>query len=342
MPSWESGGTMKYRIVIGMIAATVAAMGVTGASAQTGPGDAAAGKALWDGSQTQCRSCHGAKGEGGFGPPLAGRGLTAAEFRHAARMPWGLMPAYVGEQVSDQDLADFAAYFAGLPRVENPAPWRVPLVADSPVGQKTAAALGCAQCHGATFDVARGILGGTATGFAEFKDLVYDHIVAMPKMGIAEGNTPGQRLHMGNYSPLRISEQQLKIIYDWTRDDLGFRPFMEARLTSAGSGAGGADYVLKVANSGFKGRGPAAEDFTVTIALPDGVTIVRAGGEGYRGATAEGAVWHLAAFAPEEERRFTLTLSKPVAAGALKGNLSWAKPQPKTGVPLDRMNFVLR
>jgi mono/diheme cytochrome c family protein len=323
---------MKYPVIIGM----VAAMGVTGASAETG--DAAAGKALWDGSQTQCRSCHGAKGEGGFGPPLAGRGLSAAEFRHAARMPWGLMPAYAGEQVSDRDLADFAAYFAGLPRVETPAPWRVPLVADSPIGQKTAASLGCAQCHGATFDVARGILGGTATGFAEFKDLVYDHVAAMPRMGIAEGNTPGRRLHMGNYNPLRISEQQLKTIYDWTKDDLGFRPFMEARLTSVG----GADYVLTVANSGFKGRGPAAEDFTVTIRLPEGVTVVRAGGEGWRGAAADGAVWHLAAFAPEEERRFTLTLSKPVAAGALKGSLSWARPKPKTGAALDRMNFVLR
>ena len=340
LPSWESGGAMKLFLI------KLAVAGLFGAAAfaQGAPPDiaagpnAAAGKGLWDGIDTQCRSCHGAKGEGGFGPPLAGRGITAAEFRHAARRPWGLMPAYNGDQVSDQDLANFAAYLGGLPRVETPGPWRAPLVADSPIGQKTAAALGCAQCHGATFDVARGIMGGTATGFEQFKRLVYDHIVEMPKLGIAEGNTPGRRLHMGDYSPLRISEQQLKTIYDWSKNDLGFRPFMEARLTAAG----GADYVLKVANSGFKTKGPAAEDFTVTIALPDGVTVVRGGGEGWRGVTADGAVWHLAKFAPEEERSFTLTLSQPVAAGVLKGNMAWAKPAPKSGAKLDRMNFSLR
>jgi len=58
--------------------------------------------------------------------------------------------------------------------------------------------------------------------------------------------------------------------------------------------------------------------------------------------TAEGAVWHLAKFAPEEERSFTLTLSQPVAAGVLKGNMAWAKPAPKSGAKLDRMNFSLR
>jgi mono/diheme cytochrome c family protein len=52
-----------------------------------GAGDAGAGKALWEGSQTQCRSCHGLKGEGAFGPPLAGRGMTGDEFRQAARKP---------------------------------------------------------------------------------------------------------------------------------------------------------------------------------------------------------------------------------------------------------------
>src|SRR5579871_6438591 len=83
--------------------------------AQAG-GDAAAGKALWEGSQTQCRSCHGLKGEGAFGPPLAGRGMTGAEFHQAARKPWGIMPAYTEGQVSDADLANFAAYFASLPK----------------------------------------------------------------------------------------------------------------------------------------------------------------------------------------------------------------------------------
>ena len=170
-------------------------------------------------------------GEGAFGPPLAGRSLSAAEFRQAARKPWGIMPAFTGEQVSDSDLANFAAYLGSLPKAAEPGPWRFAVPQEGRLGQRTAISLGCAQCHGATFDIARGILGGRDVGFGQFKDLVYNHTVAMPKLGIAEGNTPGERLHMGNYDPLRIPDLQLKVIYDWAKNDLGFRPFLEARLT---------------------------------------------------------------------------------------------------------------
>jgi mono/diheme cytochrome c family protein len=324
------------------IAAMAVAVLATPVMAQ-GAGDADQGKALWEGSQTQCRSCHGLKGEGAFGPPLAGRGMTASEFRQAARKPWGIMPAYGESQLSDADLANFAAYFAGLPKPAEPGAWRVPMPDDTAkLGQRTAIQVGCAQCHGATMDIARGILGGTAVSFEQFKRLVYDHVNEMPKLGIAEGNTPGQRLHMGNYNPYRISEQQLKAIYDWTKNDLGFRPYLEARLSSAG----GSDYALKVENAGHKGKGPAAEDFTVHMMLPAGVTVVKAGGDGYKGVREDqGAMiaeWKLAKVSPEDEKIFTVTLSQAVVPGALKGSLTWAKPKPKTGAKLDQMNFTLR
>src|SRR5919108_6636946 len=74
-------------------------------------GNAQAGKALWDGPATQCRNCHGANGEGAFGPDLAGRGLTVAQFIRAVRQPWGIMPAFVESQVSDSEMADLVAYF---------------------------------------------------------------------------------------------------------------------------------------------------------------------------------------------------------------------------------------
>src|SRR5215469_4837877 len=239
------------------VAAIVFGVSVSPAFPQSG-GDAAAGKALWEGSQTQCRACHGQAGDGAFGPPLAGRGISAGEFRQAARKPWGIMPAYTDGQVSDADLANFAAYFAGLPKGAEPGAWRVPMPDGAKLGQQTAISLGCAQCHGATLDVARGILGGTGVDFAQFKRLVYDHVVEMPKLGIAEGNTPGERLHMGNYNPLRISQQQLKEIYDWAKNDLGFRPYIEARLRAVTTpSSGGADYALKVENAGHKGKGPA-------------------------------------------------------------------------------------
>lgn len=49
------------------------------ALAQGAP-DLAAAKNLWEGNNTQCRNCHGKTGEGAFGPDLAGRGLSAAQF----------------------------------------------------------------------------------------------------------------------------------------------------------------------------------------------------------------------------------------------------------------------
>ena len=333
------------QFVIGIL---VAGSMYSGAFAQGAGADVTAGKALWEGSNTQCRSCHGRLGEGAFGPPLAGRGLSATEFREAARKPWGIMPAFTQDQVSDAELANFAAYFAGLPKVAESGPWRFPVPEDGRLGQKTAISLGCAQCHGATFDVARGIFGGTALGFEQFKGLVYNHTVAMPKLGIAEGNTPGQRLHMGNYNPLRISEQQLQTIYNWTKNDLGFRPFLEARLTAAGNDGAGATYALKVENSGFKQKGLAAQDVAVNIVLPAGVTVIHATGDGYKGvhpdAAAKGDVaeWRLAKIGPTDERTFSVTLSSPVGEAGLKGTLSWAKPAPKTGAKLDVMNFALR
>ena len=325
------------------IGIVVAALMSSGALAQDQHPDAAAGKALWDGSNTQCRTCHGKEGEGAFGPPLAGRSLSAAEFRQAARKPWGIMPAFTGDQVSDSDLANFAAYLASLPKAAEPGPWRFPVPQDGRLGQKTAISLGCAQCHGATFDVARGILGGRDVGFAQFKDLVYNHTVAMPKLGIAEGNTPGERLHMGNYDPLRIPESQLKVIYDWAKNDLGFRPFLEARLTGDPAAA---TYTLKLENSGLKKRGPAAQDVMIDIALPLGATVVHATGDGYKGVhsdpatKADHAEWQLASIAPDEAHNFALTLSSP--AEGLKGSVCWAKPAPKTGAKFDVMNFAQR
>src|SRR5215467_7352276 len=103
--------------------------------AQTAP-DTSAGKSLWEGNDTFCRNCHGKTGEGAFGPDLAGRGLSAAQFQQAVRKPWGIMPAFVETQISDADLAGLAAYFASLPKVPQPAAWRYTAEASFPQGQK--------------------------------------------------------------------------------------------------------------------------------------------------------------------------------------------------------------
>ena len=171
--------------------------------------DIAAAKALWEKSNLMCKNCHGKEGEGAFGPDLAGRGLSPAQFRQAVRKPWGAMPAFVESQLSDAELAAMAAYFASLPKVSEPGHWLVPVAADKPHAQQLFATLGCGQCHGPVpprnFD-------GKVMDFALLKELVYNHTVAMPKL---EPQQPGWRLGMGNFDPLRLSEAQLKELFDW-------------------------------------------------------------------------------------------------------------------------------
>ena len=59
-------------------------------------GDPAAGKAVWALGNTSCRNCHGADGEGGLAPMLAGRRIPYARFLNYVRNPIGRMPSSAG------------------------------------------------------------------------------------------------------------------------------------------------------------------------------------------------------------------------------------------------------
>ena len=111
------------RVLIGLVflASSLAAQQ---ASAQGNP---EAGKAAWSGNAIWCRNCHGDNGEGGLGPDLAGRKLSFEQFQHAVRQPWGIMPAFVAEWVTDQDLTNMQSYLDSLPRVAEPGKWRTPV-----------------------------------------------------------------------------------------------------------------------------------------------------------------------------------------------------------------------
>jgi mono/diheme cytochrome c family protein len=304
--------------------------------------DPAAGKSLWEGNNTFCKNCHGKAGEGAFGPDLAGRGLSAAEFQQAVRKPWGVMPAFVEDQVSDAEIASMAAYFAGLPKTGELGAWRVPVAADASHGQQVYMSQGCAQCHGATFDMPRATFGGRNVDFQTMKDLVYTHTTAMPKF---EPQRPGSRLRMGNFNTLRLSEGQLKEIFDWAHDEIGFRPDLQARL-EAGTGS---TYALNVANNGETGKGLSAQSVVIDVVVPAGTTVTSATGDGYKGvhmdakANANVAEWQVSRLAPKDAKSFTVTLSQaPANPADLKGTIRWAKPAPKTGPNLDVVNFAMR
>ena len=259
-------------------------------------------------------------------PTWPGRGLSPAQFLKAVRKPWGVMPAFVPEQLSDAEAANLAAYFATLQKVAEPGPWRVPVDATASHGQQVYMAQGCAQCHGATFDMPRASFGGKASTYNDLHDLVYTHTTAMPKF---EELRPGQRLRMGNFNPLRISEAQLHEIYDWAHDDIGFRPALAAQLTPPG----GTTYALNVTNNGEPGKGLTAQGVVIDVMVPAGATVTAATGTGYKGVHMDEkmkgnvAEWQVPRLAPKDAQAFTISLSQaPANPADLKGAIRWAKP----------------
>jgi cytochrome c len=315
----------------------------SGAWAQNA-GSPAAGKAYWEREApraTACRNCHGGAGEGGFGPDLAGRGLNVAQFERAVRQPWGIMPAFVEGQLSSQDAADLAAYFASLPKVAEPAKWRVEVAAGAPPGQANMINMGCGQCHGATFNGPRGNIGAVDMDYDYFANLVYNHTTAMPQHRALLGAN-ATNLDMGNYSRTRLSGGTLRSIYFWARDEIGPRVPVTGVLGKGEAGPSGVTYTLTVGNGGLQGKGLIAEGVTVSLNVPADTTVVAATGTGYQGVRTDDktkasvAVWQLPRSAPKDQERITITLSKAATAAAnLRGEIRWAKPAPKTGPSQD-------
>jgi len=312
------------------------------ASAQGGPHLSAL--MTWEGPRQHCRYCHGLKGEGGFGPDLAGRRLTIAQFTEAVRRPWGIMPAYVESQIADDTLRQLAEYFDSLPANPRPAKWRYEVPAGAPKGQLVSLTTGCGQCHGPILNGPRTHLGAVDADFGWFKTMVYNHTTAMPEHVKRLDEPPPVNIRMGNYSPTRLWEPQLREIYDWARD-IGFRARILGRLTKGVPGDKGVTYTLDVRNSGLPGKGRTVEDMTITLIVPEGASIIATTGAGYQGvrmddeAKRNAAVWIVPRLAPKDRQSFTLTLSKAgTKADNLRGDIRWTKPSVKTG-PFDQANI---
>jgi mono/diheme cytochrome c family protein len=307
-------------------------------------GDPQAGKALWEAPGVECHECHGVKGEGALGPDLAGRKLTLAQFIHAVRKPWGIMPAFVESQMSDRELADLHAYFSSLPTVAEPGPWKVQVRPDSPRGLQMATTAGCVQCHNPNFNNGRGVMGALNADFAWFRAVVYTHTTALPPTRVMLGEPPLERITMGNFSPIRLPESSLQEIWNYI-SGLGLRPRMRGTLTAGVAAANGVTHTLEVRNTGVANRGLTAEDLTITLIVPAGASVVAATGAGYEGArrdeqaNADVAVWRVPRMAPGDRQTYTITLSRTgTAAGSLRGRINWTKPVVKSG-PMDVENI---
>jgi cytochrome c553 len=316
------------------------------ALAQAPTGDVERGKALWLKTEhVECRECHGDNGEGHFGPDLAGRNLTRAQFIQAVRKPWGIMPAYAESQISDRELDDLMALFRTLPGVAQPGPWRRTVPANASPGLAAATTTGCTQCHAPAFNNGRGVMGAIGADFEWFKGIVYNHPAAYPPTQAMLGEKPFERLAMGSFSAARVPEATLRDIWSYITD-LGFRARMRGQLSAGTQAANGVTYRLDVENTGVAGKGLTAEDVTVSLVVPAGAKVVATTGAGYQGVRRDEqlkgdvAVWTVARMAPKERQSYTLTLSQAATAqNNLRGNIRWMKPAVKTG-PNDVENIA--
>jgi hypothetical protein len=242
------------------------------------------------------------------------------------------MPAFPESQHSDQELADFYAYFQSLPRLAEPGPWGTPVPANAPKGQELMiATFGCGQCHGAALQGPRTNAGAVAADFEWFKRMVYEHTTVMPEHRTLLGAAPA-RVRMGNFSRMRVPERELEEIWRYLRDDLKFRVPVTSRLT-VGTSAGA--YNLVVQNGGLAGKGLTAEDITILLALKPGTKVTNTTGAGYQGVRndpqlkAEAAVWQLSRLGPKQDQTYTITVG--TGGGIASGVVRWTKPASGTG-----------
>jgi mono/diheme cytochrome c family protein len=302
-------------------------------TASSSAGDPERGKILWlETEHVECRECHGVDGEGGFGPDLAGRNLTPAQFIHAVRKPWGIMPEFSEASISDQELIDLIALFDSLPSVDEPGPWRREVPAGASRGLAVATTAGCAQCHHPRFNNGRAVMGAINANFDWFKTIIYAHTAAYPATRARLGEPQFERLAMGNFSPTRLPESMVQDIWTYIVD-LGFRAKMLGQLSAGAASTDGVVYSLDVTNTGLEGIGLTAEDVTVTLIVPTGSTVVTASGAGYQGvrrdaeAKADVAVWKVVRMAPGDHQTYSLTLSQAgTEADNLRGTIRWMKP----------------
>jgi mono/diheme cytochrome c family protein len=102
-------------IVGGAVAAGTFALAQAQIFAPSAPaGGAVAGGDVYRGEtiyQRECAGCHGAGGDGGVGPALAGAGLDAATVLAIVRSGRGVMPAGL---VSEAQEPDIVAYVVSL------------------------------------------------------------------------------------------------------------------------------------------------------------------------------------------------------------------------------------
>ena len=158
-----------------------------------------------------------------------------------------------------------------IPKVSEPGKWRFDVPTNASKGQAIAYNMGCVQCHGQYMAGPRDDFGAVNADMAWFRRMVYQHVTEIQVHRRELGN-PENRPNMGNFNPNRLYEGELQEVYNWIKNDLGFRVPMRGRLSKGEQAGNGVTYKLDVDNFGLPGKGITAEEITVRVQIPSGTT----------------------------------------------------------------------
>jgi LPXTG-motif cell wall-anchored protein len=187
---------LKFLLIgIGVVALLALLIGTT--SAQSA-GDPVQGKAEW--AQLNCKSCHGANGEGKYAGPRAGDGKTAADWNKQVRQPRAKMPAYRPDQASDQQITDMWAYMQTLPKPASFKPEVAVTAAGDPPGKILMAQNRCVSCHG----FGEGLVKAAFTDRG--RQVTYEAVLKQMR-------DPRQRMPI--FGPEHVSNEQVQQIADF-------------------------------------------------------------------------------------------------------------------------------
>jgi mono/diheme cytochrome c family protein len=292
-------------------------------------GDPVAGQRAFGGGAAFCSQCHGGRGQGAFGPDLAGRSLSFEQFKRAITQPWGVMPSY--RQLNDKTIADMYAYLERQAKVAQPGPPGVPMApTGSPLGQQIFISAGCAQCHRAEAADPRRDMGAFA------KEMTYELFAKMVYDGerrVYSAQTPPP-LRMGVFSRDRLPEPALRAVYDWLTKDTGLRVPMTAEVSAGVQERDNTTYSIHVENEGNADKGLAAEDVRVSLVLPSGAKVIATTGAGYQGVREDAArkanvaEWRVPRVPGGQNVSLSITLAGTAQPQGLFENstVQWEKP----------------
>ena len=177
------------------------------------------------------------------------------------------MPRY--PHIDEQGLADIYAFLQSAPAVDEPGGWNVSTPPPgSPPGQVLMVDFGCGQCHGPEIGHPRRDIGEKAANidYEAFAKLVYEQ--APPAMGF--------------FNPKRLPEPVLREIWGFM-EDMGQRAYLWAAMEAGMQSGGNTTYTITLTNRGNPKSGLAADDITVSLRIPESVSVVSATGGSYEG-----------------------------------------------------------